>query len=453
MCFKIFTFCAAVFVCAASATENIQWSLKQCTDHALEHNIRIKGRHLETTLYQNRYRQSKADLLPEVNGYANQDFRSGRSIDPFTNGYQEQNVNFSGFSLAGRITLFDGLRNINTIRRNEIDLAANEKDEEQLRNEITMSVVDAYLTALYNQEMIETAGRQLEVTRLQIDRTRMLVDAGSVSRGNLYELSALAAQEEVEQLKARNQKSISVLTLKQLLELDTLDNFTIAPPQLPEIHDTDLQAVLPDLYRSALSQPEVKRGELAIRSASLDLKIEKNKRLPTLSFYASIGTDYSDAYKKYRQISGGNIEEVDYPFSDQIEDNANTTLSLQLTVPLFSRLQTTSAINNAKINVEKKKIEFETIKKQVLLNVQTAYNDARAALHEYHGNIRAFEATGESFRYTEEKFNVDMVSSVDYHNGKNLLSKAESDVLQSKYTYFLKKSILEILCGKTVSID
>jgi len=102
--------------------------------------------------------------------------------------------------------------------------------------------------------------------------------------------------------------------------------------------------------------------------------------------------------------------------------------------------------------LKKKKLELETVRKQALRSVQIAYNDARAALHEYHGNIRARDATRESFRYTEEKFNVGMVSSVDYHNGKNLLSKAESDLLQSKYNYFLKKSILEILCGKAVSI-
>ena len=445
--FHLFALCAAALVGSAFAAESRQWSLKQCIDYALEQNIRIKGQHLETTYYQNRYRQSKADLLPEIYGYASQDFLSGRSVDLYTNEYQDQNVKSNQFFLNGRVTLFDGMQSVHTIRRDEIDLLSSAKDVEHLKNEVTMEVVEAYLMSIYNQEMIEVTGRQLEVTRLQIGRTKVLLDAGSVSKGSLYELSALLAQEEVDLLKARNQKSISVLTLQQLLELDTLADFALLPPLLPEIDDTDVQAAMPDLYRSALSLPEVERGELGIQSASLDLKIQKEKRFPTLTFDATLGTGYSDAYKKYQLA-----QEVDYPFSDQIRDNANTRLSLQLNVPLFSRLQTTSAINNAKINVEKKKLELETVKKQVLRSVQVAYNDARAALHEYHGNIRAREATRESFRYTEEKFNVGMVSSVDYHNGKNLLSKAESDLLQSKYNYFLKKSILEILCGKPVSI-
>jgi outer membrane protein len=445
--YHLFALCAAALMGVAFAAGSMQWSLNQCIDYALEHNIRIKGQHLETTYYQNRYRQSKADLLPEIYGYASQDFLSGRSVDLYTNEYQNHNVRSNQFFLNGHVTLFDGMQSVHTIRRDEIDLLSSAKDVEHLKNEVTMEVVDAYLMSICNQEMIEVTSRQLEVTRLQIDRTRVLLDAGSVSKGSLYELSALLAQEEVDLLKARNQKSISLLTLQQLLELDTLADFTIASPQLPEINDTDLQAVLPDLYRSALSLPEVKRGELTIQSASLDLKIQKEKRFPTLTFDATLGTGYSDAYKKYQQA-----QEVDYPFSDQVRDNANTRLSLQLNVPLFSRLQTTSAINNAKINVEKKKLELETVRKQALRSVQIAYNDARAALHEYHGNIRARDATRESFRYTEEKFNVGMVSSVDYHNGKNLLSKAESDLLQSKYNYFLKKSILEILCGKAVSI-
>jgi outer membrane protein len=470
--FHVNVLCCAALACAAAA-EGRQWSLKECIAQALEHNIRMSGQRLETSYYQNRFRQSKADLLPEINGYASQDFLFGRSVDPYTNGYQTKNVISNQFFLNGRMTLFDGMRSIHAIRRDEIDLMASGKNAEYLKNMVTMEVVEAYLTALYNQEMIVVAGRQLEVTRLQIGRTQVLVDAGSASKGSLYELSALAAQEDVDLLKARNQKDVSVLTLQQLLELDTVAEFAIAPPRLPEINDTDLQTALPEAFRSAVSLPEIERGELAIRSASLDLAIEKEKRFPTLTFDATLGTGFSDAYKKYRQAPGAPAqigyvgsdplekvyapslltEEADYPFSDQLRDNANTRLSLQLNVPLFSRLRTTNAIDNAKINVEKKKLDHESVKKQVLRSVQIAYYDARAALHEYRGNIRACEASRESFRYLEEKFNVGMVSSVDYHNGKNLLSKAESDLLQAKYKYFIKKSILEIMCGKPVSIE
>lgn len=457
----------------AHAAEWKPWSLSQCIRHALEHNIRIKGQRLDTTFYKHRYRQSKADLMPNINGHANQNFQFGRTIDPYTYEYQENNVQSNTFSLTGQVTLFDGFRTIRSIRRNQIDLNASVKEVEHLKNQITAQVVDAYLMVLYNKEIIVATIRQIEVTRRQIERTEVLVKAGSVSKGNLFELSALVAQEEVDLLKARNQENISLLILKQLLDLDTIVHFAIAPLQLPEIHDTDLQVTLPDLYRDALLQPEVTSGELAIQSASLDLKIEKGKHLPSLTFDATMGTGYSEAYKKYRQTAGEPTQigylgidqqeavyapstvtqTVDYPFSDQIKDNINTTLSLKLTIPLFNRMQTANAITNAKIAIEKKQLAYENIKKEVLLNVQTAYNDARTALHEYYGNIRVYESTRESFRYTEEKFNVEMVSSIDYHNGKNLLSKAESNLLQSKYKYFLKKSILEILCGKPVSIN
>lgn len=449
---EILTFCTIAFVNKAFTVDTAMWSLRRCIDHALEHNISIRGQHLEMAWYRNRYGQSKTDLLPEINGSANQDFLFGRSIDPLTNGYQSNNVSSNRFSLGGHVVLFDGLRNITTIKRNNIDLQASEKDMERLKNEITAHVVDAYLMVLYTGEVIEVTQRQLAMTKLQIDRTKVLVDAGSLSKGNLYELSALAAQEEVDLLRAKNRKNISVLTLRQLLEQDTVSGFKIAPLDLPEIKESDMQVVLPDLYRSALSLPEVQRGELAIQSALLDLNIERKKRFPILTFNTYLATGYSGAYKRYQQ-QNNEILELDYPFSDQISDNANTTLSLQLTIPLFSRLQISRAIDNAEIAVEKTMLEHETVKKQVLLEVQTAYNDARTALHEYHGNIRAYDASRESFRYTEEKFTVGMISSVDYHNGKNLLSKAQSDLLQSKYNYFLKKSLLEILCGKPLSID
>jgi outer membrane protein len=470
---KILLACTSVLIGTVPIIGSETWSLKRCIDHALENNSKIEGEHLKTDYLKNRYRQSWADLFPEINGAANQDFRFGRSIDPYTNGYRDNNSNSSGFSLGGSVTLFDGMRKINTIKRNGIDLKVSEKNEAYVKNEITLQVVDAYLMVLFNQELIDVTGRQIDVTRLQVARTQTLVEAGSLSRGNLFELMALAAQEDVELLKAKNQKSINLLTLQQLLELDTLSGFAIVPLQLPDINDTDLQAALPDLYTNALSLPEVQSAEYEIQSASQDLKIEKGKLFPTLSFDAYTATGYSMAYKKYRTVYGAPTqigyvgsdplqtvyapttrqEEIDYPFSEQVRDNGNTVLSFQLKIPLFNRLQITSAIRNAKINVEQKKLQLELIKKRVLLNVQIAYNEARANLYEYHGNIRAYEAMRESFRYTEEKFNVGMVSSVDYHNGKNLLSKAASDMLQAKYKYYLKKSILEVLCGKQIAIN
>jgi outer membrane protein len=470
--FSISMFCAAVMIGGVPSYASDSWSLARCVDYAVQNNLKVQQQNLSTDIFQNQLRQSKAELLPAVTGLANQDFRFGRSIDPYTNGYQKNNITSSQFSLGGRVTLFNGLQNVNTIRQRKVDLRTSAKNEEYLKNTIVMEVVNAYLTILYNQEMVDVLVRQLAVTQLQIDHTRALVEAGTLAHGNLLELSALAAKEDVDLLRARNQKTLSLLTLQQLLELDTLYDFAIAPLELPDVTDEALDTALPDLYRKALLLPEVQSGEFGIQSATYDYKIQRGRLFPTLTFDAYVASGYSGAYKKYQTVPGSPVEigylgsdrtqtvfglsmnqkQIDYPFGDQFRDNANTVLSLQLTVPLFTRLQTVTAIQNARISVEQKRLQLESIKKKVLLDLQTALNDTRASMSEYRGNIHAFEAMQESFRYTEEKFNVGIVTSVDYHNAKNLLSKAESDVLQAKYRYFLSKSILEILSGKKIAL-
>ena len=54
----------------------------------------------------------------------------------------------------------------------------------------------------------------------------------------------------------------------------------------------------------------------------------------------------------------------------------------------------------------------------------------------------------ESFKYTEQKFNVGMVNTNDYNDSKNKLIKAQSDLLQSKYEYVFKTKVLDFYQGK-----
>ena len=61
--------------------------------------------------------------------------------------------------------------------------------------------------------------------------------------------------------------------------------------------------------------------------------------------------------------------------------------------------------------------------------------------------IKAVTSSEESFRYTEQKFNVGMVTPVDYNAAKTQLLNAQSDIAQAKYEYIFKTKVLDFYKG------
>ena len=63
---------------------------------------------------------------------------------------------------------------------------------------MALNVALAYLQILLNKELVAANQNQLQITLQQIEKTRKLVDAGSVARGNLLQIESQAAQEELQ---------------------------------------------------------------------------------------------------------------------------------------------------------------------------------------------------------------------------------------------------------------
>src|SRR5659263_25891 len=210
-----------------------QWTFEECIAHALENNIQIKQQEIMTRYQESSLEQSKLNLLPSLNGSANHYYSFGRSYDRTSNTYTVgETVQSNSFNVSSNMSLFNGLVNYNTIQKNKYELLATEQDLEGFRSDISLNVALAYLQILLNNELVATTASQVELTNQQIDRTRKLVDAGSLARGNLLDIEAQAAREELQLITLQNQLAISLLTLAQLLELPSADSFKIVIPEI-----------------------------------------------------------------------------------------------------------------------------------------------------------------------------------------------------------------------------
>ena len=142
-----------------------------------------------------------------------------------------------------------------------------------------------------------------------------------------------------------------------------------------------------------------------------------------------------------------------YPFSNQLKDNASTSVFLNVSVPIFSNFRISNNISNARLMVENSRLELENQKKILYKQIQQSYADAAAALKKFHSSEKAVASMKESFKYTREKYEVGLVNAVDFNVAQSQLIMAQSDLLQSKYDYIFKTNILNFYMGKEIELD
>ena len=426
-----------------------QWTLEDCLRHAQVNNITIKKAFLNTEISKQNHFQSKMALLPNLNASLSDNTNFGRNIDPVTNQITIDRVRNNNFSLSSSVTLFNGFQSINNVRKNNFDYLSSKYDAEKIANDISVNIVTAYLQLLYNSDLVEVSQQKVDVSKLQVERISKMVEVGSLPKGDLLNTESQKAQEELQLINAQNQRDIAKLNLMQLLDLSVSESFDIVQleVEVDENYSTvDNQAV----YALALENlPDVKSAETKLKSSERSLAISQGTRSPRLSLSASVGTLYSDANRRLFYDSLGAIPTYqDYSFEDQFNDNVSQAISLSLSIPIFNNWQANSSISRAKIGVLQAQYSLQEAKNNLRKTIEQAQNDARSAQKKYIASKKSVLYQEESFQYTQNKYDLQLVNSYDYNNAKNTLFKAETDLLQSKYDYLFKTKMLDFYMGK-----
>lgn len=463
----------SILLPAFTATAQKSWTLEECVRHALDHNILVKQQTINTVYNENLLKQSRADLFPNLNAQGGYGVSFGRALDQTTYDFTEnQTVNSINVNVSSGVTLFSGLQKYNTIEQNKLDLLASLADLDKLKNDISLNIAAAYLQILFSTELLNVAKEQYEVTKRQVERTEALVNAGSLAFGNLLEIQSQLAADELTVITTENNLSIAYLTLTQLMELDSVQGFTVIMPEIETIEQSSVLLPVQDVYAEALENlPQIRGSELRLAASEKGLSIAKGSASPRLSLSANYGTGYSDIRQQVvsttdetipigQTISGETVVTTtrvpvygNYPLGEQFSDNASTSVFLNLSVPVFNNLLTHYNIKNSKLMVENNRLEVENQKKLLFKEIQQAHADAVSALKKFYASEKALAAMQESFKYTREKYEVGLLNAVDFNVAQGQLISTQSEHLKSKYDYLFKTSILNFYRGKPLSIQ
>lgn len=450
------------------------WSLEDCIQHAMENNIQIKQTVLNTEYNENLLKQSKLGQIPSLSGTGSYSYSWGRALDQTTYNYTDEQIGSLNFGLNSYTNLFNGLQVRKTIQQNELNLMASYEDVQKVKNDITLNIAAAYLSIMFNRELLAVTEVQLETTGQQVERTKKMVDAGKLARGNFLELQAQYASEELNLVNAENQLAISLLNLQQILDLPIDSAFDVIIPVLADPDVDPLLVNAMEVYRVAEQlMPEVKAAVLNLQSAEKGVEIAKGARSPQLYLSANFNTGYSDIREQVVGFSDPVQSQIGvtasgeavytpnpleipqfgkYPFFDQMGDNRYTGVGLGLSIPIFNGWQVNTSIANARIMHENAKLELQSQKLVLYATIQQAYADAVASLKRFTATKQALVSMEESFKYTEKKFEVGLVNTVDYNVSKNQLTATQSDLLQAKYDFIFKTNVLNFYQGIPITL-
>jgi len=429
---------AALFLVSVSASAQETWSLQKCIDYALENNIQIKQQQLNANYYENQLKQAKNNRLPSLGASAANSFSYGRSQQS-DGTYDNFNSNSTQVGVDANMPLWRGFQITNGVSRANFSFQARLQDLQKAKDDLILNIAASYLEILFADELIQVAKEQVEVTKLQVDRTGKLVKAGSLAKGSLLEIEAQLANEELRLVEAENRQQLAYLNLFQMLELPSTRSFSIERPILPVVTANRSMINSMEIFQNAVNlRPEVKSAEFELKASEKGLSIAKGQLYPSLS----VGGSYSNWYNN----------KYPYDFDTQIKTNESYGFGVRLSIPIFDKLQVRTQIANAKLDLMSKELDVQNTKNLLRKDIEQAYTNATAALKKYMASSKAVDSMQEAFRYMQEKFNVGMVNSVEYNQAKNNLTKAQSDLAQAKYDYIFRTKILDFYNGTRIEL-
>lgn len=444
---KLWMYCAALLVCQSVAAQDSvkQWTLQECLDYALENNIQLQKSRNDYLSGVEDTKMAKAARLPSLSvtssqGFTNYPSASASFSDSHSGsyGFSSRNSYTGTYGINAGLTLYNGGKLQTAVKRQNLQNQIDALSVEESANDIRVAIVQAYMQALYAREAVEIAINTAKTSEAQRDRAREMFQAGSINQVDLAQLESQYQSDAYQVVVARTSLDNYTLQLKQLLELDITDQIELS---VPEINESAVTRVLPDktqIYATATeNMPEIKRGELAVEAADLDIRQVRAGFYPSLGLTASVGTGH---------MSGNNYES-----GSQIWNRFNENVGLSLSIPIFSNRQNRTATNKARIAAASSRLDQQDLLKTLLREVETAYLDAVSAQSQYVAANEKERYARQSYELTDEQFRVGMKNTVELITAQNEWSAAQQEVLQAKYMALLNMELLNIYQGQPVT--
>ena len=179
---RIFIITSILASAITASAQSKTWSMRECIDYAIDHNITIKQQQNQARQQQIQLDDNRGNHLPTVDASIGQNFSFGRGLTA-QNTYENTNTSNTSFQLGASVPIFTGNKIVNAVKLSQLNLDASLADLEKARDDIRTQVAKAYVQILYDMEICDVAQRQIAIDSMQVYRLEQMLKAGKITRG------------------------------------------------------------------------------------------------------------------------------------------------------------------------------------------------------------------------------------------------------------------------------
>jgi len=470
--------CVFIFFSALGAstlygqdTAHVKLTLQQCVETGIAKNLDVQQSNIQMQTSKINWNQARLNMLPTLNANANAGINQGRSVDPFTNTYVTDKVNFSNYGVSTDVVLFNGFYLQNNAKQNALAYEASKMDWQQQKDNLTINIILSYLQVLSNQDLLTQAINQAALSKNQVDRLDILNKDGAVQPSQFFDLKGQYANDQLSIISSQNALESAKVTLAQYMNIPYTRNIELERLNV-ESYATRYEDDPAKIYDEALRQfALVKAVDLRKESAEKGVKAARGQLFPILSFNGNGGTSYSSVASQDILLGGTtdvtsndyvlvgttpspvirkvtNIRNEKINYNKQLNNNLSSSFSLDLRIPLFNSLQARNRVKLAQLTLKNNDLVAKATKTQLQQSIEQAYINMTSASDRYTTLLDQVNAYTESFRAAEIRFNAGVGNSIDYLTAKNNLDRANINSIAAKYDYVLRTKILDYYQGK-----
>lgn len=430
---------------AAQTTKT--WSLQDCIDYALEHNITLKKSQASEQSADIDIKQAKAGYLPSLNASMSQALTYRPFQDTggnFVNGgitssSSDKATQSGSYGVNASWTVWNGRQTKLNVQNSELSKQSAVYETQTSANSIQEQITQLYVQILYMEEAVKVNEELLKQDSVVYARGEQMVKEGQMSRADLAQLAAQVSSGRYDLVNVKTQIENYKTQLKQLLEIENEDDIEIA--SVP-VSDEEVLALIPSkssVYASALNhRPEIKNSQLAIEQSKLATKIAKAGYSPTISLTAGLGDSH---------MSGSNTD-----FWSQMKTNFNASLGLSVSIPILDNRQTKSSVEKAQVQEVTSQLDLLDAQKELYTSVETYYINAVNNQEKYIAAKDNVESMQASYDLLQEQFNLGLKNISELITSRASLLSAQQSMLEDKYTTVLNRTLLDFYANGTISL-
>lgn len=404
------------------------FTLEDCLHYALGNNYTRKNMLLSEDMQDEAYKQSKKERLPSV---------SASLSESYAYSNKTESGDFSGnYGINASLPIYEGGTISNTIEQNKLTVEKTKLQTEQYENELTIKVLQAFLSVLGNEELLKYQEVVVASSKAQLEQGRVQYEVGDILESDYLLLESQYAGDKASIVDTEIARDNGILSLKNILSMDPEVDLQIMYPDTSSV--TRMLSIPTQAYaveQAMITLPDLKIDEYDIDLANLDLKIARAGYLPSLSLSAGVSSGHTDGFSSW---------------GTKVSDNFGANVGLSLSIPIYDKGKTKSAVNQRKLALQQAEYSRSQSELNLKQTIIQGYQDVVSAKNRYQSNQVKEDAYKRTFDAYRAMFEEGAITPVELLQQQNNYISALNDYIQSKYSFILYRKMLDVYMGEDI---